>query len=226
MGIALVKTNQLGLQKWAECPSPQPQRMLQSSSEYGLLKFILEKIFRTSEPQDERSALDNPASYQKKLEQWLKSVVLIVPQHRNQIVCKWMVRVGRVGLGWGFGCVRVNGWVNLKSLSLSLSGQRLVRSRQIQSVSLRSRRRFQAKLALCPEVPRSKTCLSSMPLHGLLQSDTYQISYLMMLSACLIVDVALCFVSIALLVSVNMNLSQLFSHRLHFCILPTKTSNH
>ena len=165
----------------------------------------------------------------QKLEQWLKSVVLImiVPQHRNQIVCKWMVRVGRVGSGWGFGCVRVNGRVNLlKSLSLSLSGQRLVRSRQIQSISLRSRRRFQAKLSLCPEVPRSKTCLSSMPLHGLLQSDTYQISYLMMLSACLILDVALCFVSIALFVSVNVNLSRLFLQGLDFCILLTKTSNH
>ena len=45
-----------------------------------------------------------------------------VPQLRNKIVCKWMVRVGGVGSGWGFGCVRVNGWVNsLKSLSLSLS---------------------------------------------------------------------------------------------------------
>ena len=42
-------------------------------------------------------------------------------KHWNQIVCKWMVQVGRVGSGWGFGCVRVNGWVNmLKSLSLSL----------------------------------------------------------------------------------------------------------
>ena len=228
MGIALVKTNQLGLQKWAECPSPQPQRMLQSSSDAGFLRCVFGKVFRTSEPQDERSALDNPASYQKKLEQWLKSVVLIVPQRRNKIVCKWMVRVGRLARGGG---LDVSGWMGewicwSLSLSLSLSGQRLVRSRQIRSVSLRSRRRFQAKLSLCPEVPRSKTCLSSMPLHGLLQSDTYQISYLMMLSACLIVDVALCFVSIALLVSVPLNLSGLFSQRLDFCILPTKTSNH
>ena len=66
MGIAFVKTNQLRLQKWAACRSPQPQRMLQSSSEHGLLKCVIEKIYRTSEPQDGRSALDNPAFYKKK----------------------------------------------------------------------------------------------------------------------------------------------------------------